>query len=349
MGRKRKSKTGKIILLAFCCILLSLFITSAVIAYNIYLEVSGDNIENKTVFIEINTGDSTSVIADKLKENGVIKFPAIFTFLAKQSGFDRYMQIGIFELNIGDSYQNLYKIMQQIQNYRESVRITFPEGLEVNDFIKLLVQNGVGNEENYRTILNGFDFGYDYIPKAGTENRMEGFLFPDTYDFFINETEEVIIKKLVDTFDSKINSIGFKENAEKIGMTFGDALILASIIEMEGQVNTELSVISSVFHNRIKIKMKLQSCATVNYILPAEERRWILTYAQMNIDNPYNTYVYDGLTPTPISCPGLNSLRAAVEPDDTDYLYFCAKGDGSHAFAKTYEEHDANAKKYLGS
>jgi UPF0755 protein len=132
-------------------------------------------------------------------------------------------------------------------------------------------------------------------------------------------------------------------------MTLKDAVTLASIIEMEGQQAEELPMISSVFHNRMKISMNLQSCATVNYILPVEDRKWILTYDDMAIDNPYNTYKYSGLPPTPISNPGIVALKAAVEPAESEYLYFVAKGDGTgtHAFSKTLEEHEANAKKYL--
>jgi UPF0755 protein len=299
--------------------------------------------------IDVESGDTTSKISEKLRKSGVIKYSKVFEFIAKTEGMDKKMQVGSFSFEKGESYSSIFEAMQQVQDYRDSVRVTIPEGYEVNKIIDTLVEKGVGKKERYMQIISTWDFGYDYIPAANTKNRLEGFLYPDTYDFFLDEVEENVIKKFIDNFDAKIKEADIKNKAEKIGMTLKDAVTLASIIEMEGQQAEELPMISSVFHNRMKISMNLQSCATVNYILPVADRKWILTYDDMAIDNPYNTYKYSGLPPTPISNPGIVALKAAVEPAESEYLYFVAKGDGTgtHAFSKTLEEHEANAKKYL--
>ena len=138
---------------------------------------------------------------------------------------------------------------------------------------------------------------------------------------------------------------------EKLGdMTLYEAVTLASIIQKEGGTVGDFANISSVFHNRMKIGMKLQSDATITYVLKKEDVKTVLSYADLQTDSPYNTYLHKGLTPTPIANPGIDALIAAVEPAKTEYYYFVAKldGTGESAFSKTHEEHVKNAKKYLG-
>ena len=190
-------------------------------------------------------------------------------------------------------------------------------------------------------------FWNSFLPEIGSDNRLEGFLYPDTYDFFLDEKEESVIKRFLDNFNKKMTDAGLWEKISQSGDTIYDTLTLASIIEKESQYTPELARISSVFHNRLEIRMMLQSDATVNYILAKEDRYSSISSSTMAIDSPYNTYKYYGLTPTPICNPSIQSITAAIEPEDTEYLYFCAKGDGSHVFAFTYEEHLQNVKTYL--
>lgn len=346
--KKQKSKkTGKIIGLSVIGLLLIGFIIFAIFVIDIKNDIVGKNLEKElgTTTVRIEQGDTTKIIAEKLKENGVIKYSSIFSFMAKVEGIK--LQPGSFEFKKGDSYENIMKGMQKVL-YRESVTIMFPEGSEVRQIINKLVEKGVGGSvADYEAAISTLDFGYDYLPPAGTTNRLEGYLFPDTYDFFTDDSVESVIKKFLANFDKKIKENDIISKAQTLGMTLNDAVILGSIIEAEGQVNEELPIISSVFHNRLDINMKLQSCATVNYVLPESERSWVLSNAQMKTDSPYNTYLHAGLPPTAVSNPGIASIAAAVSPEDTQYIYFCAKGDGSHAFAVTYAEHEANAKKYL--
>ncbi|MDF2686298.1 MAG: hypothetical protein K0S55_1479 [Clostridia bacterium] len=350
MGKTKKTSPKKIILLVFFALILLGLLFSSLLLLDIYNEINGNSLSAGEFYtVEIKSGDTTSKISKELEESGIIKYSMVFEFIAKSEGMDKKMQIGSFSLEKGVSYNNIFEALQQVQEYRKSVRVTIPEGYEVNEIIDTLVEKGIGEKERYLQIISAWDFGYEYIPEANTKNRLEGFLYPDTYDIFIDELEENVLQKFIDNFDSKIKAEDILNKAKEVGMTLNDTLTLASIIEMEGQAAEELPMISSVFHNRIKISMNLQSCATVNYILPVAERKWILTYKDMAIDNPYNTYKYPGLPPTPISNPGIVAIKAAIAPAESEYLYFVAKGDetGTHAFSKTLAEHEANADKYL--
>lgn len=347
---KRKSgKVKKIVGLSVCVVILILFVIAAILAVDIYDEIRGKNVSSETGVITVESGDNISAVGEKLKESGIIKHPFVFGIYAKIQGYDTSVQIGGFEFAKGDGYENIFEMLKK-SNYRESVTVVFPEGYTVDQIVKLLVSKGVGTESGFYNAINNDYYPYDYLPEAGTENRLEGFLYPDTYDVFVDDTEHNIIAKFLARFDYIITSNGIKDKAEKSGRSFYENITLASIIQKEGSLISEFPVISSVFCNRLEIGMKLQSCATVNYILPDDQKKFVLTYADMATESPYNTYLNAGLTPTPISNPGIDAVKAAVEPSETDYLYFVAKNDGSKssAFAVTYEEHQQNAAKYLG-
>lgn len=348
---KRKSrKVKRIVGLSVCAVLIILFALAAYFAFSVYNEIRGRNVvDGEMSLITVESGDNISVVADKLKESGIIKYPMAFKTYSKFKGYDTFIQIGTFEFPVGDSYENIFAALKE-SHYRESVKVTFPEGYTVKQMVSLLVSKGLGSEEGFYNAINNDSYSYNYLPAAGTENRLEGFLYPDTYDIFIDDTEHNIINKFLSRFDDVITEKGIKEKISSDGLSFYESLTLASIIQKEGSLISEFPIISSVFHNRLDMGMKLQSCATVNYILPDDQKKFILTYADMAIENPYNTYLYEGLTPTPISNPGIDAIEASVSPENTKYLYFVAKNDGtgSSAFAETYAEHQQNSKKYLG-
>jgi len=148
---------------------------------------------------------------------------------------------------------------------------------------------------------------------------------------------------MLSRFDTIFND-EYKKRAEELKMSIDEVITLASIIEREAKLEKDRKIISSVFHNRLKNKMLLQSCATIQYIL--KERKEVLLYKDLEVKSPYNTYKNPGLPPGPIASPGLKSIEAALYPDDTDYLYFFALNDGSHVFSKTFKEHIQAQNKY---
>ena len=196
---------------------------------------------------------------------------------------------------------------------------------------------GIGADDFYAAEKLDYDSPFTKeIPNR--ENRYEGYLFPDTYEFDASATGEDITKRMLLRF-SEIWTDEYKNRAKELGMTMDEVVILASIIEREAGNEGEMGKVSSVFHNRLNIDMPLQSCATVQYIL--KERKSVLSVEDTKIDSPYNTYMYKGLPKGPIASPGKAAINAALYPETTDYLYFKVTSDGVTVFSKTLEEHNS--------
>ncbi|MBQ4629161.1 MAG: endolytic transglycosylase MltG [Clostridia bacterium] len=351
MGKKKRKKMiKKIVKLVFCLILIGAIATGAFYLIDIMNDIRGDEIStDEEILITIEKGDTATKLVQSLKDAGVIKYTTVFKLMARLESLETRLQVGTFTVSSGMSYDEIFNVFKTTQNYRKTVKITFIEGKGVGEIIDLLVENGVGSKDRYEQVIKGWDFGYDYLPEAGTENRLEGFLYPDTYEFFLDESEESVIKRFLDNFDKKAKASEIFTLLENTGRDFYKVMILASIIEEESQVDAEKARIASVFYNRLEINMKLQSDATVNYLLDVEDMRGSSTAESLAIDSPYNTYKYYGLPPTPVSNPTMSSIIAAINPEETTYYYFCSKNDGTgvHVFAETLEEHEKNVNEYL--
>ncbi len=294
---------------------------------------------NSSVKVEIPSGAGVRQIARILKENEVIKYPAAF-YVYSQLGGDRVYHNGMFELKKGMCY---FDIVQILSGRRaDLVRVTIPEGYELRQIAQLLEDKGVVSRNEFYAEVQKGDFSeYPYISDIKREeNRLEGYLFPDTYEFVRGEDPHNVIKTMLAEFDSVVYSAYKESNTDK---TLDEIIIMASIVEREAANDSERGKVASVFQNRINAGMKLQSCATVQYVLA--ERKDILSNEDIKIDSPYNTYKYEGLPAGPIASPGLNSVMAAINPEDTDYYYFAATADGSrNVFSKTGAEHAEKVK-----
>ncbi len=362
MGRRGKSKTKKIVTLVILGVVVALIAAAAIAGFvfyqNLQKDINGDKSQTELATIEIVKGDTTKKIAEKLKEKGIIDFPFWFVTMARQQSVDNKLQIGTYEFGLGDSYQDILNILKKAPNYRPSVRIGFAEGTEVTDIIAKFLE--VGAEKGAAWTQAGFDKAlaaeYDcpYIPAVGSlpegcpeYARLEGFLYPDTYDFFLDSTEKELFAKMIDQFNRKAAAANLEAKAQAADMTVYEAMILGSIIQKESGNVADFALISSVFNNRLDINMKLQSDATVSYMIPKEERLPSCTSAQLNTDTVYNVYMHEGLCPTPICCARMEATVAATEPEVSDYFYFIGTPDGVTIFAKTYQEHMVNVNKYL--
>ncbi len=288
---------------------------------------------NTVVTIDIPKGAGFSEIADILEENKVIDHKLFFKIYEKFAG-ERVYQSGKHNFVIGMSYGNALEALTQINC--DVVTVTIPEGFELRQIAKLLEQNGICSAENFKNAALGDFPDYPYLQAAkNRENPLEGYLFPDTYEFEKGENPTRVIEIILENFDKKVYSV-YKES--KTDKSLDNVIIMASVIEREAANDQERGKVSSVFYNRLKIGMKLQSCATVQYIL--KERKEILSLEDTRIDSPYNTYLYEGLPKGPIASPGINSVKAAINPEETEYYYFAASKDGAHnVFSKTWEEH----------
>jgi UPF0755 protein len=219
----------------------------------------------------------------------------------------------------------------------DTVKFTIPEGYNLNQIAEKLNSLGVVSPESIQAALKVESYKYDFIGQIpDREKKLEGYLFPDTYEIYKDTSAEAIIDKLLGRFNTVFTE-EYRNRAKELNMTIDQVITLASIIEREAKLDTERKTISAVFHNRLKKNMMLQSCATVQYLF--KEQKEILTYKDLEIESPYNTYKHTGLPPGPIASPGLKSIEAALYPENVDYLYFVANDDGSHVFTKTYSEH----------
>ena len=304
-------------------------------------EVSGAFRKEGSVTVVIPQGATGNSVAALLAEKGVIGNPLIFRFYLR--GKNVNLQYGTFEINPKSDYDTIIRVIEEMQEATDVVDVTVPEGTRTVDVIASLVAAGIGSEDEITDVINNYPFEHSFIPKEGdyTGYRLEGYLFPDTYSIYQRTGEENIadaIKKMLDNFEEKTKDL--YALCEQKGLNFRDVITLASIVQREGVKLEELPTIAQVFRNRLDQGMLLQSCATVQFFLP--EHKKVLSYDDIAIDNPYNTYIYAGLTPGPIGNPGIDAIRATIEPDGSDYLYFVARYDSSHYFGRTYAEHEAN-------
>lgn len=301
--------------------------------------------------LEIPSGSGIRSVSKKLKENGVIRSSLVFYAAARTSLFKTLdspfmLKSGVYTLSSSMSVADIVTLLNS--GKQEYIKTVIQEGLTKGQIARTLESLSVCSAEDFlsavsdRSLLDARN-----LPEYVTD--LEGFLFPDTYFFAPGMSGSDVAAIMVDNFYSHMEQIPGNENLE-----FDDfyrKLILASIVEKEFLLNSEAPLVASVFANRIKINMGLESCATVNYILEeiqGHEHKPVLSKDDIAIDNPYNTYKWAGLSmiPGPISNPGDVALKAAFNPPRTGYLFFVSKEDGSggHVFSKTLDEH--NLAKY---
>ncbi len=305
------------------------------------------------VLVDIPMGSDTNKIAEILGEKGIINKPQIFKIVSKLNGFDGRYQAGTHILKKG---LELDTIMNILIGKPESIKITIPEGLTYKQIVKAFVKKGLAIEDKFNSAMKYEKYDFDFVKQIKNVNNrefmLEGYLFPDTYEFAMNPGENTIIQYMLENFNTKLTKEHYKR-AKELGMTMDEIITLASIIEREASTSNDRRLVSAVFHKRLKSKdtnlKKLQSCATIQYIFLNQEGKVHekLTYEDTTIDNPYNTYIHPGLPPGPICSPGMDSINAALYPDeDTDYMFFIAKGDGTTKFTKSYAEHLKAMKEY---
>lgn len=294
---------------------------------------------DREVIITVPEGANHGKVARILKKNDIIEQTWLFHAFALLTKSNAEFRPGEYKLNSNMDYRAMLRRLTSKNGALNTVKVTIPEGYEVSQIIKLLADNGVCDHDALLDAAANNDFDYDFLKgiPLGKENRLEGYLFPDTYEFYKNDVPERVLNKLLSNFDIKYTS-ELSERAKSLGMTTHELITLASIIEREATAKDRANI-SSVFHNRLNSKTYpyLESCATVQYVLG--ERKKVISIADTKIDNDYNTYKYKGLPPGPIANPGLASIQAALYPNDTDYLFFALQEDGTHKFSKTYDEH----------
>lgn len=285
--------------------------------------------------IEVSEGDGTSAVADKLSEEGIIKYPFLFKLQSKLLGYDGSFQPGAATINDGMSYSQILNLI--ITPSREAIKITIPEGYEIKQIAQKLDEAGIVGWQDFYAALNPDDYDYRFLKNLPQRDGvMEGYLFPATYEIPNGMSAHDIIDLMLSAFDSQFTD-EYYARAQEMGMSVDEIITMASIIERETDSTSERAKVAGVFYNRRNSGMKFQSCATVQYILG--ERKPVLSIADTKIDSPYNTYLYPGFPIGPICNPGIECIKAALYPEATDAYYFVLGKDGTHVFSNTYEEH----------
>ena len=296
----------------------------------------------KEVTIRIETGDSATTISQKLKDEGIISSAFMFRNFFKLSVYDSTITPGEFSVSSDMSYKQISDKIRHTSNQINMV--TIPEGFTNEEIIQRLINNEIiTDKDEFEKALKDFSFDLDGEKISGKNNSLNGYLFPDTYEFYHNSSPDDVIEKMISAFKNHWKP-EYVQRAKDINMSIDNVITLASIIQREAMYEDDFYTVSSVFHNRLKTNMKLQSCATVQYIL--NERKAVLSIEDTKIKSPYNTYINEGLPPTAICSPGELAIKATLYPDDTDYLYFFTDKNGDTHFSKSLNEHNSLMQKY---
>ena len=307
--------------------------------------------------IQITAEDDMGSIADKLSDAGLIQYKWFFRLYAGITGAQEEIGLGTYTLNGDMDYHALVAGMRSSAGSisEDTVRVTIPEGRTVAQTIALLAEKGVNTEAALTHAAQTADFDYEFIDNDSEElSRLEGYLFPDTYDFYVNEDPAGALNRLIKNFNSKLDNELLASAAER-GYDLHKIITIASLIEKETD-GGDHARIASVIYNRLEgpgdqagTYGLLQVDASLLYALPGHTGS--ITQADLQTDSPYNLYKVKGLPPTPIANPGLAAIDAALEPEDTDYYYYALGKDGQHHFFETYSEHLSfvNSSDYYGN
>ena len=319
-------------------ILLAILVISALGGWW-YVFERADNpgvVAGEPVQIEIPEGAATVQIAERLSSAGVIRNANRFRLEARRAGADGMLRAGVYDLVTGLSYD------QAIIELRDGPSIVYttlaiPEGWVIEQIAERVEEKiGIPAEE-FTALANGgpAEFSRSYLGDV-YQGSLEGYLFPKTYRIAEGATARDIIEMMLDQFEIEIEQIDL-DAAYARGFTLHEIVTMASIIERETRVADERVLVSSVIHNRLAKGQRLEIDATIEYLLPGT--RFRLTYKDLEVESPFNTYKNAGLPPGPIASPGLASLEAAAHPADTDYIYYVLTDpDGTHSFTETFEE-----------
>ena len=295
------------------------------------------------ITIKIKRGDNLKSVAGVLESKQIIYNKTIFALTGRILGYQDEIIPGEYSFPNGVTNIDILKKITDASSVR-LYTVTIPEGMNLRQMGRLLKrQLGL---DSAKFVNSTYNDSLISLLDVKAEN-LEGFLFPDTYQFSLSpqgNNEQDIINIMAAEFRKKITP-GMKEDMDKQNLSLLEVITMASIIEGETRFEPEKKIIAGVYYNRLKKRMRLEADPTVQYVLPDGPKRQ-LKYSDLRYPSPYNTYLNRGLPPGPINSPGLSSIMAAIYPEKHHYLYFVAKGDGSHRFAETYDDHKKNIREY---
>lgn len=315
-------------------------------AYDIAHKPSPESRSIKEVEITVERGATTKEIAKILEEKGLIKNALWFELKSRYYKYDGKFKEGKFVLSTSMDEEEIMEILTSEGSKVDGIRFTIPEGYTIEKIAQRLEDENIVKKEEFMKALNETHYDYDFLSMIPERNNpLEGYLFPDTYEVRKDGEATEIISKMLKRFDEIVKP-EYYDRAKELGYTMDQIITIASIIEQEAKLDEERPKIAGVIYNRLDSNMNLQMCSTVMYALGKRKDR--LLYTDLEVDSPYNTYLYNGLPIGPICNPGEASIKAALYPEEHDYYYFVLKDEetGEHEFTKTGEEHDRAKQKY---
>lgn len=386
---RKKKRTFAVTLVVFILIV-AVMIVCAAVSYKFVTNTNKSDTREASINvdpengipIDIPMGSNTASIANILKDKGIIRYPNVFKILSKLNGYDGMYQSGTHFVENDknrDSLTNIVKsydrLMRILIDKPHSIKVVIPEGYTYKQITDALYRKKLIDTDKFDNVANKDKFDYKFLQDLTRKNnRLEGYLFPDTYEFDLKAGEKEIIRRMLENFNNKfkpqyyddIKKLNEKYKKYNLKMDVDRIIILASMIEREAKDDAERAVIAGVFYNRLtgmnKAPKTLESCATIQYIYLNKDsgiseenkkriQKGIILDSDTAIDDPYNTYKRTGLPPGPICCPGKASIEAALRPADTKFLYFVAMNDGSgkHDFSLNLKEHQIKQKKYAAN
>lgn len=327
----------KLVIIILSSILGLFLISGLVLGYILYVPFSPRS-DAKDVDIIVRWGSSFGKIAQELENTGVVRSADQLKLTAKIYKKEQSLRVGKFTLKKGMSNFNaLFALIEGPQSY---IKFTLPDGYGAERFAGIIERHLEIDSTEIMALVTDSSFIADF--GLDTES-LEGYLYPETYSFTYGLSAKNIVTALVSQFKKMVND-SLMARVNEMGWTLNEVLTLASIVEGEAMVDTEMPIISSVYQNRLRLGMLLQADPTIQYIIPDGPRR--LLYRDLEIDSPYNTYKYAGLPPGPINNPGIHAIKAVLYPADTNYIYFVANGDGTHSFSENYNQHLRAKKRF---
>ena len=309
------------------------------------------NQSGQSVPFEVAEGQGAAEVAQGLKEHELIKNPTLFKLYLSYEGLSGQLKAGKYYLTQGMTIEEIANVIVGGDARFGTKKFTIPEGLTIDQIADSLAEQNIVAKDTFLQEVDKGDFA-DYpfvkeIPNVpGMKHRLEGYLFPDTYEVFQNATAHDVVDAMLKQTMAVITP-EWQEQMKKAGLSLHQTLTLASLVEREARVEKERPVIAGVMQNRLQSQppMMLQIDATVQFALGKTKET--LLYKDLEIDSPYNTYKHEGLPPGPIAAPGRPSVQAALFPEKHEFLFYVTKNDGTgeHYFAKTFAEHEQNIAK----
>lgn len=311
-----------------------------------YSDVTDENGDTTTV----STAD-IDYVADELEKAGLIEYKFLFKIFCWISDAQEKVVAGTYELDTDMDYRGLVANMSDSSATRQTVDVTIPEGYTIDQIFELLEEEGVSTVEKLQEMAADWPYKWEWLQDIplGDYHRLEGYLFPDTYTFYLGENPKYVLNKMLNNFDDKMGDY-LDQFTEESTYSLHDIVIIASMIQKETD-GQDYGTIASVIYNRLENTSAetagfLQIDATLVYINGGS----VPTATDREIDSPYNTYLYPGLPAGPISNPGMEALTAAMEPEDTNYYYYVLNPEtNQHEFSRTYAEHQEKVAQYASN